>query len=225
TTLCMYDQRWRCSQEPLRITSKRFRFKATSLIVRPAPLSPPPSEQVPLGRIRWLRAPVFGALPLEPTMMSIVSAAWIAWWMLLHALVCSALAAAEGSSPGACAGAEAYVEEASEDDPMALLQAPVRGAAVAAGPDEDWWRRRAGRSVAAAGAVVVSMTGEEPAEASHTQAVQTQDPLVPSVGSVVVGGAANKRCIRLKRKCNFHYFQKTDCCQGMTCEIFSNICT
>mmetsp|Transcript_83619 Transcript_83619/g.150864 ORF Transcript_83619/g.150864 Transcript_83619/m.150864 type:complete len:127 (-) Transcript_83619:471-851(-) len=113
-------------------------------------------------------------------MMSTVSTAWLACWLLLHALVGSALAAAEGGSPGACAGAEACVEEASEDDPVALLQAPVRGAAVAAGADEDWWRRRAGRSVAAAGAVVGSMTAEEFAEANHTQAVQTQDPSRPS---------------------------------------------
>ncbi|CAE8583887.1 unnamed protein product [Polarella glacialis] len=122
--------------------------------------------------------------------MSMVSTAWIACWLLLHALVGSALAAAEGGSPGACGGTEACVEEALEDDPVALLQAPVRGAAVAAGADEDYWRRRAGRSVAATGAIVGSMTGEE---ASHTQAVQTQDLFTPSVGSVAVGGAANKR--------------------------------
>ncbi|CAE8683503.1 unnamed protein product [Polarella glacialis] len=35
------------------------------------------------------------------------------------------------------------------------------------------------------------MTGEEPAEASHTQAVQTQDPLTPSVGSVTVVNATS----------------------------------
>ncbi|CAE8658128.1 unnamed protein product, partial [Polarella glacialis] len=35
-----------------------------------------------------------------------------------HALMGSALAAAEGGSPGACVGAEACVEEASEDDPV-----------------------------------------------------------------------------------------------------------
>ncbi|CAE8664510.1 unnamed protein product [Polarella glacialis] len=120
-------------------------------------------------------------------MMSTVSTTWILCWLLLHALVGSALAAAEGGSPGACVGAEACVEEASEDDPVALLQA--RQPAPAAGADENWWRQRAGRSVAAAGAVVGSMTGEEPAEASHTQAVQTQDPLSPSVGSVTVFNA------------------------------------
>ncbi|CAE8641261.1 unnamed protein product [Polarella glacialis] len=141
-------------------------------------------------------------------MMSTVSTAWIASWLLLHALVGSALAAAEGGSPGACDGTEACVEEASEDDPVALLQAPVLGAAVAAGADEDWWRRRAGRSVAAAGADVGSMTGEEPAEASHTQAVQTQDPLTPSVGSVAVGGASNKRCKKKGYECE----AKSECC-------------
>ncbi|CAE8581343.1 unnamed protein product [Polarella glacialis] len=72
-------------------------------------------------------------------MMSTVSTAWIACWLLLHALVGSALVAAEVGSAGACAGAEACVEEASEDDPLALLQAPVRGAAVAAGAAEDGW--------------------------------------------------------------------------------------
>ncbi|CAE8617821.1 unnamed protein product [Polarella glacialis] len=147
-------------------------------------------------------------------MMSTVSTAWIASWLLLHALVGSALAAAEGGSPGACDGAEACVEKASEEDPVVLLQAPVRGAAVAAGADEDWWRRRAGRSVGAAGAVVGSMTGEEPAEASHTQAVQTQDPLTPSVGSVAVGGAANKPCQDLKLLCS----SNIACCSGRCVE-------
>ncbi|CAE8582626.1 unnamed protein product [Polarella glacialis] len=152
-------------------------------------------------------------------MMSTVSTAWIACWLLLHALVGSALAPAEGGSPGACAGAEACVEEASEDDPVALLQTPVRGAAVAAGAVEDWWRRRAGRSVAAAGAVVDSMTGEEPAEASHTQAVQTQDPLTPSVGSVAVGGAANRRCQKDAEECSITWqpWKKSECCHGWVC--------
>ncbi|CAE8618875.1 unnamed protein product [Polarella glacialis] len=59
--------------------------------------------------------------------------AWIACWLLLHALVGSALAAAEGGSPGACAGAEACVEEASEDDPVALLQAPVEAVGTSHG--------------------------------------------------------------------------------------------
>ncbi|CAE8695423.1 unnamed protein product [Polarella glacialis] len=146
-------------------------------------------------------------------MMSTVSTSWIACWLLVHALVGSALAAAEGGSPGACAGAEACVKEASEDDPVALLQAPVRGEAVAAGADEDWSRRRAGRSVAAAGAVVGSMIGEEPAEASHTQAVQTQDPLTPSVGSVAVSGAANKRCKKYGEKCSIRLpWQDSECC-------------
>jgi len=155
-------------------------------------------------------------------MISNVSTAWIAGWLLLHALVGSALAAAEGGSPGLCAGAEACVEEASEDDPVALLQAPVRGAAVAAGADEDWWRRRAGRSVAAAGAVVGSMTGEEPAEASHTQAVQTQDPLTPRVGSVAVGGAARRRCRADYESC----FQGYDCCnQFSACPFPQQVCT
>ncbi|CAE8645876.1 unnamed protein product [Polarella glacialis] len=151
-------------------------------------------------------------------MMSTVSTAWIARWLLLHALVGSALAAAEGGSPGACAGAETCVEEASEDDPMALLQAPVQGAAVAAGADEDWWRRRAGRPVAA-GAIVGSMTGEEPAEASHTQAVQSQDPLTPSVGSVTVGGAANKGCQNYGEKCfrDPRHHSRDNCCKGTAC--------
>ncbi|CAE8590124.1 unnamed protein product [Polarella glacialis] len=163
----------------------------------PAPLSLPPRAGATRKlRIRWPRAPIFGALPLELAMMLTVSTAWIACWLLLHALVGSALAAAEGGSPGACAGAEACAEEASEDDPVALLQA--RRWAAAAGADEDWWRR-AGRSVAAAPAVVGSMTGEGPAEASHTQAVQTQDPLTPSVGSVAVGGAARKECKKTVR--------------------------
>ncbi|CAE8633338.1 unnamed protein product [Polarella glacialis] len=150
-------------------------------------------------------------------MMSAVSIAWI-FWLLLHALVGSALAAAEGGSPGSCAGAEACVEEASEDDPVALLQAPVRGAALAAGADEGWWRRRAGRSVAAAGAVVGSLTSERPAEASRTQAVQTQDPLTPSVGSVAAGGAANKRCKKRGEFCEFKEPYKEDpCCKGSYC--------
>ncbi|CAE8594376.1 unnamed protein product [Polarella glacialis] len=125
--------------------------------------------------------------------------------------------AAEGGSPGACAGAEACVEEASEDDPMALLQA--RQPAAAAGADEDWWGQRAGRSVAAAGAVVGSMTGEEPAEASHTQAVQTQDPLTPSVGTVAVGGAANEGCRKQNELCSIHPlpWQPSQCCSGMLC--------
>ncbi|CAE8681920.1 unnamed protein product [Polarella glacialis] len=179
-------------------------------VVRPAPLSPPPPPPGATRRliIRWLHAPVFGALPLELAMMSTVSTAWIAGWLLLHALAGSALAAAEGGSPGACARAEACVEEASEDDPVALLQAPERGAAVAAGADEDWWRRRAGRSAAAAGAVVGSMTGEEPAESSHTKAVQTQDLLTPSVGLVAVGGAADKRCKESGEDC----YDKSECC-------------
>ncbi|CAE8605343.1 unnamed protein product [Polarella glacialis] len=140
-------------------------------------------------------------------MMSTVSTAWIACWLLLHALVGSAVAAAEGGSPGA----EACAEEASEDDPVALLQ--ERRPAEAAGADEDWWRRRAGRSVAAAGAVVGSMTGEEPAEASHTKAVQTQDPLTPSVDSVAVGSAAGKRCKKDRERCTLD-FKKNPCCQG-----------
>ncbi|CAE8619448.1 unnamed protein product [Polarella glacialis] len=148
-------------------------------------------------------------------MISNVSTAWIAGWLLLHALVGSALAAAEGGSPGLCAGAEACVEEASEDDPVALLQAPVRGAAVAAGADEDWWRRRAGRSVAAAGAVVGSMASEEPAGASHIQAVQTQDTFTPNVGSVAVGGAANNLCKKINHRC---YSDEECCCQR--CETF-----
>ncbi|CAE8583135.1 unnamed protein product [Polarella glacialis] len=148
-------------------------------------------------------------------MMSTVSTAWIASWLLLLALVGSALAAAEGGSPGACAGVEACVEEASEDDPVALLQAPVRGAAVVAGAGEDWWRRQAGRSVGAAGAKVGSMTGEEPAEAIHNQAVQTQDPLTPTVGLVAVGGAANKRCKNMNEKCTGK--SATECCYGMPC--------
>ncbi|CAE8702689.1 unnamed protein product, partial [Polarella glacialis] len=82
-----------------------------------------------------------------------------------------------------------------------------------------WWRRRAGRSVAAAGDVVGSMTAEEPAEASHTQAVQTQDPLTPSVGSVAVGGAANKRCIKEGERCSFKWpWQDTECCHGHYCD-------
>ncbi|CAE8582024.1 unnamed protein product [Polarella glacialis] len=134
-------------------------------------------------------------------MMSTVSTAWITGWLLLHALVGSALAAAEGGSPGACAGAEACVEEASEDDFVALLQAPVRGAAVAAG--------------AATNPLVGSMTGEEPAEASHTQAVQTQDSLTPSVGSVAVGGAANKRCKKENATCSIRPpGKKSECCHG-----------
>ncbi|CAE8632520.1 unnamed protein product [Polarella glacialis] len=145
-------------------------------------------------------------------MMSTVSTAWIACWLLLHALVGSALAAAEGGSPGACAGAE----EASEDDPVALLQA--RQPAVAAGADEDWWRRQAGRSVAAAGTVVGSMTGEEPSEASHTQAVQTQDPLTPSVGTVAVVGAANKRCQKQHEECTVQGpRQPSECCGKYHC--------
>ncbi|CAE8697006.1 unnamed protein product [Polarella glacialis] len=158
-------------------------------------------------------------------MILTVSTAWI-FWLLLHALVGSALAAAEGGSPGACAGAEACVEEASEDDPVALLQAPVRGAAVAAGADEDWWRRRAGRSVAAAGAVVGSMTGEELAEASHTQAVQTQDPLTPSVGLVAVGGSANKRCKKANEKCTVHWipWKDSECCDSLWCLLADNVC-
>ncbi|CAE8609426.1 unnamed protein product [Polarella glacialis] len=150
-------------------------------------------------------------------MMSTVSTAWIAGWLLLHALVGSALAAAEGGSPGACAGAEACVEEASEDDPVALLQA--RQPAAAAGADEDWWRRRAGRSEPAAGTIVGSMTGEEPAEAGHTQAVQTQDPLAPSVGTVAVGGAVNKACKKINQRCDFQPWpwQPSKCCSGMWC--------
>ncbi|CAE8701726.1 unnamed protein product [Polarella glacialis] len=148
-------------------------------------------------------------------MMSTVSTAWIAGWLLLLAFVGSAMAAAEGGSPGACAVAEACVEEASEDDPVALLQAPVQRASVVAGADEDSWQRRAGRSVAAAGAVVGSMTGEELAEASHTQAVQTQDTLTPSVGSVAVGGAANKRCIKKGEKCLMS--ANGNCCAHRCC--------
>ncbi|CAE8622546.1 unnamed protein product [Polarella glacialis] len=161
-------------------------------------------------------------------MMSTVSTAWIALWLLLHALVGSALAAAEGASPSACAGAEACVEEASEDDPVALLQAPR--SAAAAGADEDWWRQRAGRSVAGTGAVVGSMTGEEPAEASHTQAVQMQDPLTPSVGTVAVGGAARKRCKKRNEECTIQWpWESSECCHGQ-CQLapkflgFKHVC-
>ncbi|CAE8596741.1 unnamed protein product [Polarella glacialis] len=133
--------------------------------------------------------------------MSTVSAAWIASWLLLHALVGNALAAAEGGPPGGCAGTEACAEEASEDDPVALLQAR--------------------RSAAAAGAVG-SVTGEEPAEASHTQAVQTQDPLTPRVGSVAVGGAARRRCRADYESC----FQGYDCCnQFSACPFPQQVCT
>ncbi|CAE8734950.1 unnamed protein product [Polarella glacialis] len=65
------------------------------------------------------------------SMMSTVSTACIACGLLLHALVGSALAAAEGGSPGACTGAEACIEEASEDDLVALLQARQPAAATA----------------------------------------------------------------------------------------------
>ncbi|CAE8583631.1 unnamed protein product [Polarella glacialis] len=156
--------------------------------------------------------------------MSTFSTAWIASWLLLHAFVGGALAAAEGSYSGACAGAEACIEEASEDEPVALLQAPVRGAAaaVAAGGDEDWWRRRAGRSVAAAaGSDVGSMTGEELAEASHPQAVQTQDPFTPSVGSVAVGGAANKPCKKQGYTCE----DNSDCCNERCERVHVQICS
>ncbi|CAE8581238.1 unnamed protein product [Polarella glacialis] len=158
-------------------------------------------------------------------MMSTVSTAWLACWLLLHALVGSAWAAAEGASPGACAGSEACVEEASEDDSVALLQA--RQPVAAAGADEDWWRRQAGRSVAAAGAVVGSMTGEEPAEASHTQTVQTQDPLTPSVGTVAVRGAANKSCKKMYHTCSrkeFWPLTLSDCCRGLTCPAIGGCC-
>ncbi|CAE8614811.1 unnamed protein product, partial [Polarella glacialis] len=98
---------------------------------RPAPLSPPPLAGATRRlRICWPRDPVIGALPLELAMKSTVSTAWL----LLLTLLGSALAAAEGGSPSACAGAEACVEEASEDDPVALLQA--RQPAAAAGADE-----------------------------------------------------------------------------------------
>ncbi|CAE8695123.1 unnamed protein product [Polarella glacialis] len=92
--------------------------------------SPPLAGATRRLRIRWPRDPVIGALPLELAMKSTVNTAWL----LLLALLGSALAAAEGGSPSACAGAEACVEEASEDDPVALLQA--RQPAAAAGADE-----------------------------------------------------------------------------------------
>ncbi|CAE8614693.1 unnamed protein product [Polarella glacialis] len=118
-----------------------------------------------------------------------------------------------GGSPGACVSAEACVEEDSEDDPVALLQAQQPVAAT--GADEDWWRRRAGRSVAAAGAVVGSMTGEELADASHTHAVQTQDPLTPRVGLVAGGDAANRECRTKDQKCELILpVQKSYCCRG-----------
>ncbi|CAE8620881.1 unnamed protein product [Polarella glacialis] len=60
------------------------------------------------------------------------------------------------------------------------------------------------------------MTGEEPAEASHTQAVQTQDPLTPSVGSVAVGGAANTHCKKGWVWCarGRYPFRRGMCCKG-----------
>ncbi|CAE8619402.1 unnamed protein product [Polarella glacialis] len=64
------------------------------------------------------------------------------------------------------------------------------------------------------------MTGEEPAEASYTQAVQMQDPLTPSNGTVAVGGAANKICQCLVEGemcdlCGIPFpWQSNECCYG-----------